>query len=216
LTTGFEPSGFKDWRWGAVYTIRPVTLKAGRSHNRMVTVRQKIAADQHISSYESLYQRATFISAAHPPELPGAHSTITNHSWGRYDGAIHFAFAAVSTTFTLDAEAPLGEPAPSSADLAIARTPAIAGGNPSQVFDEIYNDFDFRSEAESELAMFSYGEYVPACEGVDYEPFLERAADRAEGHHASLRSAVPYRIERREWMPVPDARLVVVHIYFRG
>lgn len=62
--------------------------------------------------------------------------------------------------------------------------------------------------------MISYGEYVPALEGLDFEPFLERAEDRARFCRRTSDPSAPFRILRREWWTLTSPNLLAIHVYF--
>jgi hypothetical protein len=82
--------------------------------------------------------------------------------------------------------------------------------------DEIYVDFDMSDPAgPSNDITLSYGEYVAACQGVHFEPFVERAEGRARFHCSQ-----PFRIFRREWSCLStnkqkDPHIVVVHLWIQ-
>jgi hypothetical protein len=71
---------------------------------------------------------------------------------------------------------------------------------------EIYNDFDFAVTPGP--GMFSYGEHVPSAEGIDFEPFAERAEICAKRF-----GGVP-NITAREWYCTTHPDLAVVHLYY--
>jgi hypothetical protein len=76
-----------------------------------------------------------------------------------------------------------------------------------------------RSAANSDIFLFSYGEYVPACSEVDYKPLVERAERLAKSHYPFLRedsrSDKSPNIIRREWFCATSPDIAVVHIYLR-
>src|SRR6185369_6373367 len=80
--------------------------------------------------------------------------------------------------------------------------------------DENYSDIDARdgSESSADIFLFSYGEYVPACDGLDYTPMIERAENTAQ-LHASFSD--PGKIVRREWFCATNPNIAVVHVYLR-
>ena len=125
---------------------------------------------------------------------------------------------------------PTGEPRPDAAAL------LVPGGGTPEAFaakhvndegarrlDEIY--VDFRHSEPARDITISYGEYVPACEGVDFAPIVERAERVARFHYQTLgprdRAAdVPFEILRSDWTclstnKVVDPNIVTVHVYFR-
>jgi hypothetical protein len=85
--------------------------------------------------------------------------------------------------------------------------------------DEIYSDFEFRDSAApgSNIVLFSYGEYVPSCEGIVYGAFLDRAEHRARVH-GNIRmggaQSGPLRVVKREWFCATSPDIAVVHVYF--
>ena len=90
----------------------------------------------------------------------------------------------------------------------------------TQPIHEIYVEFDHRDPAGSSgSSMLSYGEYVPSCTGVNFEPFVERATQFATSHHHLLTNQpacveTPVKIIRRQWFSVTNPDVVVVHVYF--
>src|SRR6476660_2716482 len=95
LAYGFEPSGFKEWRYGTVYTVHPEMLSqlaSGREYRLIAAVRRKIAKHQEITSYSDLYQLVTAVVASRMAEIECA-AWIVSHAWGSKDlGASRFAF----------------------------------------------------------------------------------------------------------------------------
>lgn len=63
--------------------------------------------------------------------------------------------------------------------------------------------------------MVSYGEYVEACSGIDYELFFKRAERLAKFHRQFLSESGAFRIVRREWFCVTNPDIAVVHLYLR-
>ena len=219
-SVSFESSGFRDWRRGAVHTIRRMEiLPKDRPYRMLVGVREQIANNDVVSSYDDLYDRAAAITATRCGEF-AAHSPqswIAFQAWGRYDGILSFRFATITTMLTASGPGESGLPAPSPAELSVpaGKIPAAAV-SPTRHFDEIYNDFSFGSPQET--VMFSYGEYVPSTDGLDFTPFLARAERSARLYHRTLNNRGDFRILRREWLFAGDANEMqaVVHVYFRA
>jgi hypothetical protein len=220
LAAGFEDSGFKDWRWGAVYTVRPDLLQPlvpGCRYRSVILVRRKLAES---SDYAALYQRARALAAQRAGELgPRVYQWIERRRWGRLEvGSLSFGFAALTLGWMHSRPGdavPMTLPDPSPEELAQAGEMRAEAPHPVD-FHEMYNDFDFRPSPLPGLAMYSYAEYVNASGEPDFEPILARAERNARLHHASLDSAVGFRVLRREWMFISDTKLAVIHVYFRA
>lgn len=210
-----------------------VPLLPGREYRIMAIVRRKIARGAEFTAYGDLYRRATAIADARIGGLihPGfLRSWILCHGWRRIDiGAANdllIVFVARGVVCRQEnVECPHGEAAPTVEEL---RSPGGATmeqlASPDAATrraDEIYNEFDHRdaSSAHSDMVMFSYGEYVPSCEGLDYGPVVERAERLAKFHHGLLNGPRPksdsLHIVRREWMCATHPDLAVVHVHFR-
>ena len=226
---GALPSGFTDWQWGVTYTVRPEILSpliSSHEYRMIATVRRKIAKGEEFTAYGDLYQRATAIANARISELTypedePLYTWIQCHGWRRIDiGAVNdllIAFLTVGLVCPKQTDAkPQGENAPAPAELMTpggATLETLQRVN-SQRIDEAYIDFDHRdlSCANPDIALFSYGEYVPASQGIDFEPFVKRAESRAIFHYNQVHGL---SVIRREWFAVTNPDLAVVHVYFR-
>ena len=89
--------------------------------------------------------------------------------------------------------------------------------------DELYNEFDFTdpSGTNSDPVILSDGESVPACEAINFQPFVQRA-EKLAGFYCDLFQALTgaskaeaLKIIRREWYCVTNPSLVTVHIHFQ-
>lgn len=224
----FESSGFADWRRGVVYTVRQemlAPLRHGEEKRIGVSIRRWIAKDEPFTAYAELYRRATAIQAQRVKELTCAdaccslHSWTAAHAWGRYEGRFDFLYTFVTTgvVFVHSGDPRLkGEDAPAEQALLAPgglTKEAVAALGPDhwKRIDEFYNDFDSQDSSAPGAYMFSYGEYVPSRESLDFAPLIKRAERRACSY--VLEPAA--KIVRREWLSTSAPDLGVVHLYFR-
>lgn len=218
-SVSFEDSGFRDWRRGAVHTVRRMeALPHDRPYRILVAVRARSVKDVAVPPYGDLYGRAVAITETRLAEFAhlSPQGRTAAHAWGRYDGAFSFTFATIATVLAASGNLGMSLPPPSPAELMAPGGEMPAGAaSASRHFDEIYNDFSFGSEQE--MVMFSYGEYVTSADRLDFTPFLERAEHCAKLHHRTLIDPGDFRILRREWLFAGDANetQAVVHVYFR-
>jgi len=218
LAYGFEPSGFKKWRYGTVYTVRPEMLSqlaSGREYRLIAAIRRKIAKHQEVTSYSDLYQLVTAVVSSRIAELECA-AWIVSHAWGSKDlGASRFAFASVTMGLARAQQGKHGENAPSQEALTAPFEFKLEPPT-SWSYDEFFNIFDFWNpkNTQDEIGMFSYGEFATPTEGIGFEPFIQRAEARAKLHHALLEGEQPLHVVRREWFCASDPAMVVVHIYY--
>ena len=209
-------------------------LMSGREYRITTAVRRKVARGAEFTGYGELYRRATTIAEARiaeltcPAEAALLHTWLPSHGWRRidigaaYDLLIVFQTRGIVYLNPGDAK-PAGDNVPTPAELlvpggATAEMLAAQAGGPRRM-DEIYIDFDHRdpSDTNHDIVMFSYGERLPASEGIDFQPFVERAERRARFHYELLKG--PSRgdamtIVRREWMCATNPDIAVVHVYF--
>ena len=89
--------------------------------------------------------------------------------------------------------------------------------------DEIFVDFSLSQQSSPvvDIVTFSYGEYVQTCEGINFEPFVQRAENRARVHYGLLTRRPgskkdSFRAICREWWSVTNPNLVAVHVYFEA
>ena len=241
---GALPDGFIEWQRGLTYTVHPVILeplRQGHHYRINATVRRTIAKGETFT-YDEVYERATAIANARIAELQCAseraplHTWILAQAWFRHElGAQNLVSATITKGLVCTQEEtarPRGEDVPAAALLA---TPS--GGVPEafaakhrhdtgeRYVDEFYVDFDMSdpSGAGRDITL-SYGEYVTACRGVNFEPFVRRAESRARFHCQWLTDAPsetrPLRVVRREWTCLAtnkktDPHMVVVHLLIR-
>jgi hypothetical protein len=90
-------------------------------------------------------------------------------------------------------------------------------------FDEYYSDADARDRAVTDSGVFtlSYGEYVPACDGVDYASFVSRSEELLQFHYSFLEADCGitqdrFKVIRREWLCATNPDIAVVHLYVRS
>jgi hypothetical protein len=210
---GTLPQGFCEWQRGLTYTLRQL----GPPSRINATVRQRVAKGSEFTAYAPLYERAAAIGATRLGEL-GLQGSRLMHAWFRFEGS---SSDSVSASMTFGVDCPERMSAPAAVELempgGVTRemlTKEYMEGK-HQKLDEIYIDFDMSDPPGSGRdCMLSYGEYVPALEGLDFEPFLDRAEDRARFYHRTSDPDAPFRILRREWWTVTSPNLVAAHIYF--
>ena len=93
-----------------------------------------------------------------------------------------------------------------------------------QRVDEIYNEFDFTHPSEPGVGsmILSYGESAPVCEGIDFQPFVQRAEKPARFYYdalecqASLARRDMFKIVRRERYCIANPNLVTIQIHFQA
>jgi len=224
---GDLPSGFEEWKWGVTYTVGP------EATSRLTTaVRRKIARTDDFTGYGDLYRQTAVIADARirqiacdaGRELP--HTWILSHGWRRIDiGGANDLLIAFRTIGLVQAETgeakPQGETEPGPAELMTpggATDEMLTAQVAPQRVGEIYIEFDHRDPgcANHNIFMFSYGERLPSCEGINFEPFVERAEKRARFHSELLpgdSQEGDFRIIRREWMCATNPDIAVVHVY---
>jgi hypothetical protein len=209
-------------------------LDPGREYRLNANVRRGACNDRESSGYAALYDRAAAIVRARTAEIDAGlelHTWIASHAWGEVEfrGGRRMAFATVTAGLLLprpgDAR-PTGRSAPAADALSapggatFEELAALHAAGETKRLDEIYTDFDVRDPEEPgpAIALFSYGEYGPAREGIDFRPFVERAEHRARFHRDLLKAPTDHpawSVVRREWMHVTSPDLAVIHIYFR-
>ena len=208
---GALPADFKEWQLGVTYTVRPeilVPLIPGREYTSVVSVRRKVPKDQEFTAYGDLYHRATAIASR-----PDA--WIKDHAWSNKEfGAYQFVFVILVMGRKAGGEKPPGEPPPTPE--ALTKPRLVTSPIEPKTIDETYTDFDQRDPdcAHPDIVLFSYGEYVPSAEGLDFAPYIERAEKMAQ-FHADLTGLGSIAIVRREWMRATHPDLAVIHVYFR-
>lgn len=251
MGTGFSQAGehgelpldFQEWRRGLTYTVRPELLRpipSGRELRMNVTVRHVAPRSAPRPSFADMYERATTIVDARIGELRCDDTTalvrawILAQAWFVNDfGARSVYSASITSGVSFLDEAclePVGEPRPDAAALLVP-----SGGTPeafaakhvndqgARHLDEIYVDFEDADTSRD--VTVSYGEYVAACEDLDYGPIVERAEMRARFHYETLNvpdgsRKLPFHILRRDWTclatgKTADSAIATVHVYFR-
>jgi hypothetical protein len=231
------PSDFSKWRRVLSCTIRPDMLSplvAAREYRMSVIVTQRIANGAEFAAYGDLYRQAREIAATRISELELADAQtalqqwIISHAWWWNDPSSEylrqrspFDVAAASVAIGLrcgesGSAEPRGEDDPSDAQLMRpgGATPEEWGAKiydraTAPQLDEMYGLFDSTdpSDPRRNIVTVSYGEYVPSCEDVDFEPFVRRAEHRAKVQFGER------RIIRREWWCVTSPNMVCVDVY---
>ncbi len=77
---GALPDGFKEWQWGAIYTVRPELLSPlvrGREYRIAASTRRRVAKDQEFAGYEELYRHAAWMASARLSDLTCADAMLT-------------------------------------------------------------------------------------------------------------------------------------------
>ena len=93
----------------------------------------------------------------------------------------------------------------------------------ARLANEIYNEFDFSDPSEPGVGptILSYGESAPVCEGIDFQPFVQRAEKPARFYYdalecqASLARRDMFKIVRRERYCIANPNLVTIQIHFQ-
>jgi hypothetical protein len=234
---GTLPANHDEFQRGLIYTVHPrllAPLQPGRDYRITASTRRKIG--DAIGSFAPLYGRVTSLVRARAEELtcdpPHAfHTWIASHAWFRMELP---RFAMAGAVVTLGVTCGPGDNGPASGKREptvdeLAR-PSIAQLRPddyeppSQGWDELYNEFDMRDEPspDGSIVTFSYGEYVNACERIDYRDYVGRAEQRARRcYEPSARgSSSPLTAVRRDWTCIATSKasnvcLVHVNIYLQ-
>jgi hypothetical protein len=237
---------FAVWRRGITYTVRGEMLSplpCGQEYRINATVRRRIAKGEAFTAYGDLYQRSTAILNARIAQLTSSvageplHTRVLWHAWwsgsvaDKYPAAGDYSVACASVTIELvypndGSPRRKGNDAPEPSELMApggALTALLSSQNvPVQRFDEAYIDFDFNdpSAASADITL-SYGEYMSPIQGLNFEPFVQRAENLAKFHcrlsNGRRHPTKPaLEIVRREWFCITDSNLVVVMVYFRA
>jgi hypothetical protein len=222
------PAGFDAWRFGVSYTVRPeilAPLSYGREYRMFVRVIRKIPNGEKFSGYSNLYQRAMVISNSRTAQLHCAENgaavrtRVLAHGWWANDTLnLATSYLTIGVSCLKDGDPiPRGQPMPTPEALTEPGGLTPQSYTPADVaaqkqIDENYSVFDNRDSSKpiSDVSIFSYGEYVPICDGLDYSPFIERAETLAKTHAALSGGG---KIVRREWFSVTNPNIAVVHIY---
>lgn len=225
---GALPPGIAEWQWGVTYTVRPellAPLVPGRQYRINANVRRRVTQGQEFTAYAELYRRASSIISARAAEFaPTVHKWVMMHAWGQFR---EFVFAVITLGVICPQEGnslPHGQNAPLPEELTAPggaiRDMLVSDDASPRRLHEIYSDFDYRDAAKekSDIAIFSYGEYVPSSKDLDFAPFVERAEHRARLHRDLLypqSAGNPLTIVRRDWLCATNPDIAVVHIFFK-
>jgi hypothetical protein len=222
------PEGFTPWRWSVSYTVRPEMhspLVMGHEYKILVSASRAAPANEVFTGYAALYERASAIAkhrVAHlKPADPGMflHTRVINQGWFRHK-AVNLVRAFLTTGVVCLGEGetgPRGEPAPTIQALTApgGMTPddyVLPDTEEKRRVEDVVIEADVRGGPEEDIFMVSYGEYVPTCAELNYQPFVERAARFAK---ADPFLGGPPRVIRREWFCATHPDIAVVHIYLR-
>jgi hypothetical protein len=225
---GALPAGANEWRRGLVYTAKPgipCPLRCGQEYRISVGFKQKVWPGTEFTGFGNLYQRVTTIANARVAQLICDRDGEPPHTWVLWHGwrclgdndAIATAFVTVGLLCPAEGAAkPEGEKAPTAEELMApggATLEMLTRVGPQRV-DEMYSEFDFTdpSSANTDPVILSYGESTPACEAMNFEPFVHCAEKLVKFYYG----VEPFRILRREWYRVTNTNLTVVHIHFQG
>ncbi len=230
---GTLPGGFVDWQRGLVYTAHPEIpslLPRGVEYRIAAAFKRRVADLEKFTAYKPLYERAAEVANTRIAELicpvdggEPLHIWIMGHVWGSISAGGHgYASAALSIGVVCPAKGaakPLGLNAPTPAEL------TVPGQENPEVFaseraHEIYNEFDVRSASEpnSGLVTLSYGEHASVREKMDFQPFVQRAENRARFHYGLLNAQPrsPFQIVHREWFSITHEDFVVAMIHYQA
>ena len=213
------------WRRGVIYTVRPeilAPLAGGREYRILIGVRRMVRTSEPFTAYGELYRRAAALTDARVaalvcPAAPVARWTAS-HGWRAVEfGERQFIFVFITTVVSLGGEAQAGERAPTGDELtspggALREMPMQQPWQ--QNIDEFYNDFDHRAagdSADDDDLLFSYGEYVPSSETIDFEPFAHKAETMARSHYGP-----DLRVVQRDCFCATHPNVAVVHLVFRS
>jgi hypothetical protein len=225
------PDGYEEWQRGVSYTVRPEMLQPlqrGEKYYMYAGVWRGVAQGEEFTDYEGLHRKTMAIVAERLKELTcrtrGAplHHWVTAHGWFRKEvpnSSLVAMFVSVGVLYPRR-----GQVKPESVSPPEAQALTAPGGMGPHDVDpnlwkqpaEGYVDFMGKDDREdSNIAMFSYGEYVPTTVDLDYEPFVRRAEDRARfSLRLSGKEKRPLQVVRRQWFCATSPDIAVVHIYF--
>lgn len=235
------PDGLDEFQRGLICTVHPRVLSPlviGEEYRIKVSTWRRISEAESSRSYETLYRRATSLVRARAADLTcdkppvHLHTWIVSHDWFRMDipgAALVGAAVTLGAMCSVDGgELPRGEDEPAPEAFTVPHVVQLAAPADrtylSRDWDELYNDFDIRDSKSqsSSIVTISYGEYVPTCGGIDFEPFVRRAGRRARFHYDSLVQGDAdgrFSVVRREWTCIETGKasnptLASVNIYF--
>jgi len=224
----FVPEGSDRWGYSVSYTVRPeilAPLSCGREYIMFARVIRRIPSNQEFKGYANLYQRATVICKSRAAHFRCAEKGTTLHTrtlvqgWWMNDKLnLATLYLTMGISCLRDGDPiPKGEQVPTLEALTQPGGATPQNYTPAHVaaqkqIDEGYTDADARasSDTSGSILLFSYGEYVPTCDGLDYAPFIERAETLAK-HHAAFSGGG--KIVGHEWFSVTNPNIAVVHVY---
>ena len=216
---GEIPKGLKEGERGAEYSVYgelPKTLVCGQTYKLTFGVKQQVAGCVGFN-FKPMYDRAVANAKARFAELSCAAECGPIYTWQiarKWDCQDLFgtrqAYATVQFGILCPKETdkkPAGLAEPTAADLkAPAQEPA---GYPQiQESDEvIFEEIGGTMEAPcpgSELITFTYVEKVPSCDIKNFQPYVQRAEDRAQFYYGLLACdgtcvKQPFKVLRDEW-----------------
>jgi hypothetical protein len=228
---GQLPDGFVEWQNGATHTVWPEMLeplRRGQEYYMYAGVWGRVPKYGEFTGYGTLYRKAKTIVATRMKEFTcgsrgaGLHNWVAGHAWFRKDvpsSTLVAAFLSVGLLYPESGqERPKGVSYPEEMDLT-----SPGGMTPNEIDPKLFKRpaegyVDFMQDPANggpDIAMLSYGEYVPNAEGLNYEPFVRRAEERARfSLRVSQKGARPLRVIRRQWFCATNPDIAVVHVYF--
>jgi hypothetical protein len=217
-------SASSEWPWpaGVVYTVRPemlAPLERDREYRILVGVRRIALPGEPFIAYGELYRRAVALTesrlaALDCPEPPARWTEW--HGWRAVEfGDRELIFVFIATVVKVGGEVEAGERPPAEDELALpgGATREMLMQRSRRHVDEFYNGFDHRTpggDGTVEDSVFSYGEYVASSEGIDFEPFVQRAERMMRLHYGP-----GVRILRHDCFCATHPDVAVVHVVFR-
>lgn len=232
---GLLPSDFVEFQRGIICSVHPrilAPLVPGQTYTILVSSRIRVAAGERVTSYAPWYRRARSLVRARSAELRcaagGALETrIVSHGWFGMEitgGSLVGAAVTAAVACPIDGQewpAAVRDPSDEELRLAnVAQLAAVTDRGDWARWDEFVNEFRLGSDT-GPIETFSYGEYVPRCEGLDFAPIVERAERRARRHFESLEQTAEgtFRILRRDWTCLETGKherpwLAHVNVYF--
>ena len=223
---GTLPENFTAWQWGISYTVRPEllsTLVAGQEYRIIVSVLRKVSDAETFSGYKELYHRSTAIAHARADRLAGPggghlpHKRILTQGWFRH-GTTNLvrAFITLGVTYLTETAAKAEGEVPPSAEQLVqpgGMTPDNTTVTAAHKhFHEAYVEADISDGSGSlDILTLSYGEYVDTVEGLNFQPFVDRAEQLMEFHRRFVNKRL--NIIRREWFYATNPNIAVVHVY---
>ncbi len=187
--------------------------------------KRKIGKDEEFTRYADLYAHALNVAKSRALELrceehdEQVRTRILRHNWSRILGSDHDFPVAVVTLEAgcskADRDAGQNEATPEDLTQPGGTPPEAYASPAKEQMGEIYNGYDVAepSATIAEPVSFSYGEHVERFDSIDFEPFVERAEQRARSYHALLSASAPFQVLKRNWWSI-DGNFVVVVVYF--